>query len=325
MDLRGQGAPDGRGGHTSRWRMKYPGGGPQGASSAVGRSAGPALVFAALTCCTLSSCGRPYEPPEEAIQDLAPAWSPDGARLALQHEGPDATPGVYLLQLGATKRQLVLPGATSPDWSPDGTRLVAQSGSQVVQLDLESGTSTVLSAAESFSGFPAWSPDGRYVALSSNGGDNHSPPDLWLVRIDPPGLPHRVPLGGPPRDEMWEKDWAPSSDRLVMSVAGTPQRLFVTDTSGRDTAYISPPNVDARMPAWSPHGDWIAYVRGSYAGGIWLIRPDGSGDHQVVRSGAYPTWSPDGERIAFSRPSGPTVAIWSVKVDGSSLEQLTFP
>ena len=28
--------------------------------------------------------------------------------------GPDATPGVYLLQLGTSERHLVLPGATSP-------------------------------------------------------------------------------------------------------------------------------------------------------------------------------------------------------------------
>lgn len=303
--------------------MKYSSG-PQGASSAGRQAAGPTLLFAALISSMLPGCTRSYEPPEAVPQDLAAAWSPDGARLALQHEGPDATPGVYLLQLGAPERQLVLPGATSPDWSPDGTKLVAQSGSQIVQLDLESGTSTVFSTAESFNGFPAWSPDGRYIALSSNGGDNHSPPDLWLVSIDSAGLPHRVPLGGPPRSEMWEKDWAPSSDRLVVSVAGSPQRLFVADTSGRDTAYISAPNVDARTPAWRPQGDWIAYMRGAYDG-VWLIRPDGSGDHLVVTNGAYPAWSPDGDRIAFSRPSGSSVAIWAVKVDGSSLEQLTFP
>ena len=296
-----------------------------GASSPVDRTAGPTLLFALLAACVLPGCSPSVDPPEDVPRDLAPAWSPDGARLAVQHEGPDATPGVYLLQVGATERQLVLPGATSPDWSPDGTMLVAQSGSQVVQLDLESGTTIVLSTAESFSGFPAWSPDGRYVALSSNGGDNHSPPDLWLVSVDSAGMPRRVPIGGPPRNEMWEKDWAPSSDRLVVSVAGAPERLFITDTSGRDTAYIGPTDVDARMPAWSPQGDWIAYVRGSSYDGVWLIRPDGSGDHRVVTNAAYPAWSPDGERIAFSRLSGTSVAIWSVKVDDSSLEQLTFP
>jgi hypothetical protein len=118
--------------------MKYPSG-PQGASSAGNRPAGRSLLFAALASCTLPGCTPPHNPPEEVPQDLAPAWSPDGARLALQREGPDATPGVYLLQIGAPERQLVLPGATSPDWSPDGSKLVAQAGAQIVQLDLALG------------------------------------------------------------------------------------------------------------------------------------------------------------------------------------------
>lgn len=234
--------------------------------------------LAAVLSCAFLGCSPPQDiPPLSIPQDIAAAWSPDGTKLAFQHEGEDATPGVYLLQLGSTERQLIVPGAANPDWSPDGTQLVVQSGAQIVRVDVATGTSSALSTNESFNAFPAWSPDGRYVAFSSNGGDSHSPPDLWLVSVDSPGSPHRVPLAGPPRNEILEKDWAPSNDKLVVSATGTPQRLFVTDTSGRDTAYISPSNVNARMPAWRPQGDWIVYVRTrpNEYGDLWLLRPDG--------------------------------------------------
>jgi Tol biopolymer transport system component len=57
-------------------------------------------------------------------------------------------------------------------------------------------------------------------------------------------------------------------------------------------------------PHWSPDHRWIAFARGAGAGqDIWLIRPDGSGLHQVTHTypgqAWGPTWSPDGGRIAF--------------------------
>lgn len=194
------------------------------------------------------------------------------------------------------------------------------------RLTVGSGQPTPISPADAFSGFPAWSPDGRSIAFSSNGGDSHVPPDLWLVSTDPGSTPRRVPLGGPPRSEMTEKDWSPTGDRLVVSEAGSPPRLFITDTSGRDTAYITPTSTNARMPSWHPGGEWIAYVRlDQEYGDLWLIRPDGSDDHLLVARAVYPAWSPDGQRIAFSRPSDSAVAVWSINADGSDPQQLTFP
>jgi Tol biopolymer transport system component len=80
----------------------------------------------------------------------------------------------------------------------------------------------------------------------------------------------------------------------VMTVPkGTPQRL--TSSTTREF-----------QPAWSPDGNWIAYVTWSAAQGgqIWKIPVAGGAPQQLTETAAFysdPTWSPDGNRIVALR------------------------
>lgn len=59
----------------------------------------------------------------------------------------------------------------------------------------------------------------------------------------------------------------------------------------------------AGSPRFSPDGSLIAYagVGRDYSGGLFVMRPDGSGKHRLCRCAAYSSvaWSPDGRRIAI--------------------------
>lgn len=73
---------------------------------------------------------------------------------------------------------------------------------------------------------------------------------------------------------------------------------------------------------------WIAYqwVAGS-GDGIYLVRPDGTGRHQLVPelegSEIHPDWSPDGAQIAFVRQvPDETTELWVVDADGTDAERL---
>jgi Tol biopolymer transport system component len=78
---------------------------------------------------------------------------------------------------------------------------------------------------------------------------------------------------------------------------------------------------DVSSVAWSPAGDWIAYVKGwsetTLEGEIFLIRPNGD-DETLLTRGDEPTWAPDGSRVAFFHNG----SIWTIDVDGSNLKML---
>ena len=75
------------------------------------------------------------------------------------------------------------------------------------------------------------------------------------------------------------------------------------------------------MPAYSPDGPQIAYVRYSPedAGDIWVSDADGANPRRLTDSGAdaRPAWSPRGSLLAFERTVAGHTSIRAVRPDGS--------
>jgi dipeptidyl aminopeptidase/acylaminoacyl peptidase/CubicO group peptidase (beta-lactamase class C family) len=163
--------------------------------------------------------------------DTAPAWSPDGSRLAFLRAGQ-----VHVLAAdgGEPERFTELPlGAGAPVWSPDGARIAftapvdpagdgaADSGdarplvtrtvdyqadgaglfgavrSQLHVLDLESREIRRLTDAD-HAGEPAWSPDGRTLAFTCKTGPDSDLTFQTAVHLldvdDPKARPRAVAL-----------------------------------------------------------------------------------------------------------------------------------
>jgi TolB protein len=125
--------------------------------------------------------------------------------------------------------------------------------------------------------------------------------------------------------------WSPDGRRLVFARWTKPEGtdVYVVTADGTGLRRLTDGPLNQSDPAWSPDGRTIAYtrrgfVRGKNRGGLYLMKPDGSGKRRLDRLRAYnpapsPAWSPDGRRIAFSGGG----AVFVINADGSGQRRLT--
>ncbi|MGC9996264.1 MAG: PDZ domain-containing protein [Terriglobia bacterium] len=100
-------------------------------------------------------------------------------------------------------------------------------------------------------------------------------------------------------------DISPTGLRAVFEARG--EILTVPADKGDIRNLTNTPAADERSPAWSPHGNRIAYFSdesGEYA--LYIKDQNGLGEAQKIDLGSpgsffyYPTWSPDGKKIAYA-------------------------
>lgn len=161
----------------------------------------------------------------------------------------------------------------------------------------------------------AFTPDGESLVLSyggkirrvriSNGESTVIPFSARVVQQLGPLLdfPERIDDGSVRVRVIQSPVQSPDGKRLAFSaLAG----IWVMDLPAGTPRRVTPGDVAAFQPAWSPDGRWLAYVTWSHAGGqIWKTKADGEGASEALTTvPAYyrnPVWSPDGTRIVALR------------------------
>jgi len=242
---------------------------------------------------------KPIDQPSGPVGNGLIAISAQGSVYVMEPDGSDLRP---LTQ--TSPGQALYPWA----WSPDGSRLAirgyvdnpsltgANYDVYVVDADgsglrnLTTDASDVEAAASQ--GDPDWSPDGRMLAFTDDGGDQG---DTNVIQ--------------------------------VVSAEGTGRRTITDPSSPGFTPDPSPHGIQAYAPEWSPDGTTVAFARYLQGGSeIYSVAPDGSQLRRLTEGDSWngePAWSPDGSRIAFTSNRTGSNEIHVVAADGSGEEQLT--
>jgi TolB protein len=189
-----------------------------------------------------------------------------------------------------------------PSFSPDGTRLVFADYSQAdgpyrIWVTASDGSKPVEIGRTDYPHPFAWSPDGTRVAYDS--GTVQSGFSIVVLQADGSGsqtLSLDASPDAPP-------SWSPDGTKLAFTTTNDSDiAIAKADGSGR-TLLIQDATQDV-APSWSPDGSRIAFFRGNFGQSfLYVIRPDGSGLHQLSQTPADtsvpPAWSPDGTHLLF--------------------------
>ena len=138
---------------------------------------------------------------------------------------------------------------------------------------------------------PVFSPDGEWVAFSSNRGGNL---DIWEVSSKSGAIRR---LTDDPAD-----DWDPGftrDGRLIWSSGRTGHlEIWTADSDGTSPRPVTRQSADAENPTAAPDGAIYYAVTNSREPGLWRILPDGSGGEKVGPCINIPETSPDGSYVA---------------------------
>ena len=164
----------------------------------------------------------------------------------------------------------------------------------------------------------AISPDGKHLVFADTKG-------LHLTTIDSGDI-HDVPLPEEIQTHLWDVNWFPDGERLVlMADAGaSDSNIWVASVFGGTPHKVS---ASGAWPVVSPKDSSIAFV--GHGLDPWVMGPDGENPHRVSHVEGEVcvrvAWSPTGQRLAYVAASkDPLVAsVETVSLDGKDRSVVT--
>ena len=153
-------------------------------------------------------------------------------------------------------------------------------------------------------GGPAWSRDGRLLAVGERSGEQS---DITVLGFD--GSPPRRVTSGPHDDR--DPAFSPDGGRIAFSRAvrtadgALRAGIQVVGVDGSDPRALTSGRAFDGDPDWSPDGRLIAFTRvaatrrGRLVRSILLHDVERGVRRRLVRGGGFPAFSPDGRRVAF--------------------------
>jgi Tol biopolymer transport system component len=302
--------------------MRAPRWSPDGREIAVVPVPGALLAGAQQGVVVVSVDGgevRTVPAPDARRNISAAAWTARGEIVYLQAESVVSAAGSTAMLVRQDARTGRVAGLT---WSPSSALVLDVLGDGRVVFDTRSPRQNLrevtlgaggvtesrwLSRGESTDRQPVFSPDGQWVAFSSNRGGGMN---LWLVSTVTGNL-RRVTDS----HVNWDPAFSPDGKRLLWSSnRGGNFEIWTADADGGGPRQVTQDGANAENPTATRDGQWVVYSSGNpQKAGLWKVHPDGSGATQVVKGRvSLPDTSSDGRHVLYRVFSGKYPAILRV-------------
>jgi Tol biopolymer transport system component len=238
----------------------------------------------------------------DPAEEFAPAWSPDGAKIAFSRFTGSHFQIFVMNSDGSGAEQLTFAdaAATGAAWSPDGTRIAftrCRDSCDVYVMDADGRNVRRLTHGDPPGDeSPTWSPDGRAIAFADIDG---------IFAIGPGGVWSRITDG--PADDA-DPAWSPDGGEIAFdgSRGLFNGDIYAVSVTGKGMHQLTDSAPLDSHPSWSPDGRSIAFMRKANKKAqarVFVMNANGTGQTNLGAIGdAYstPSWSPDGQSIAYS-------------------------
>jgi Tol biopolymer transport system component/DNA-binding winged helix-turn-helix (wHTH) protein len=286
--------------------------------------------------------------------DLTPAWSPRGDRIAFKREREGDSEGetveeiLYIPAIGGPETQVTtqLCGGHGLDWSPDGEYLAFSDCPArgepygIFLLSMTTGAShqiTFPPAGETGiyrDGDPVFSPDGTSLAFArrrvGTGAPGHG--HVFVLSLhagQPTAEPKQLHT---PLLNLWDLGWTEEGDAIVYAVGQTTanSHLEIVSVDGGEPSRLLV-GERARYLSVASEGNRLVYSKWLDDFNIWRVSGPAAGeagDPIKMFSSAYddivPVYSPQGDSVAFQSDRSGAYAIWTAHAEGGEQRQLTL-